>query len=1023
MLSLEANYAISLLVDHLRTRSAVLFTGAGVNYGLEDSEGNKFPLGAGLATEITNKLLKDEGVELPLADAADMARRKFTDTGLNRFCYDIFKRYSPGVAHYAACRVPWNAIYTTNYDTLIEKSAQKKSFPLVPIHSIEFDLSELRDTDIPYYKIHGCIDHANTPAGRLVLTPEDYRVSEVNRRTLFSRLRRDMLSKVILFVGYGFRDDNLRQILDEVRYALGTEGLPPSFAIRKNFSKSELEYWKDKYNVQFIDADASEFLTTLADAYCSEEDDGRKKLAHPLISQETEAFQIVSGCFQLIVPEACAGASNPQRFFRGGRYGWPDARDKIASPRDDYWNVLEFLFADFADPTSVPTSYLIDGAAGTGKSALCHMLAYDSVAEFGAIVLWHLPGTPLDASGIGALINTDSPVRILVFVKDGASHLADIDTFFNEVRRLRWPISLVIEERRNEWISARSRGKHINPTEVTLSTVSGGEIDRILDSLAKYDCLGKLNGLPREHQREHFAHVASKDLLVALREITSDGNFDDIVRDEFDSVPSDLAKRAYLYVSAVGQANVPLRYEHLVRLTKIGHDQLGSLILKPTDQVLIDSEPVGVSHASAGYALRARHPVIASIIFNHGAPNDTLRMGLLLEIVDNLDPGYPEDRKLLEQFVLRHEIVQTMSNPDYCRTVFDQVASKLPLRSFVPQQRAILERHLGSSDKSVEFAQEALKLDPHNLSIKNTLGFSLEYKARMASDAVVRAGFLRQARNVFEEVQDRDPSNSYNYIGLARVMRTEAESLQTPAERTLAHAEIIDFLEGVLDQVDQTEIIAKTLAEEQCAAGDPQEALAIVLDALKRKEDDNHLRHLEVKLKQSVGDLVGATQAALIGLRHDPNSWQLNLALARLLRLTGGKVAAVRGHYEAARRHRARDINLCVEYGAFLFMSDVRAKSAEVFQGAQSIPGDVNFKRKVREVWKQDSGGRDRVFTGRVKQRSGTKVVIVATPENFEVPAWLTGGTLRVGDTVHFTVVFDAFGAKGRVSGGSFRPM
>lgn len=362
-----------------------------------------------------------------------------------------------------------------------------------------------------------------------------------------------------------------------------------------------------------------------------------------------------------------------------------------------------------------------------------------------------------------------------------------------------------------------------------------------------------------------------------------------------------------------------------------------------------------------------------------------------------------------------------MSNPDYCREVFDKVARKLPRHSFVLQQRSVLERHLGDADKAVEFAHQALKGDPHNPSIKNTLGFALEYKARIVSDPALRAGLLRQARNVFQEVQDKDPSNSYNYLGLARVMRTEAESLQTPEERTLAQAEIIDFLECALDQVDQREILAKALAEEQRAAGDPQEALAIVEDALKTKEDDSHLRHLQVKLRQSVGDSQGAIQAALIGLRHAPNSWQLNLALARLLRGNGGNVSAIRGHYEAARRHRARDIDLCVEYGAYLFMSDLRAKSLEVFEDAQRIPGDANFKRKVREVWKQDKSGRDRVFTGRIKQRSGAKATIVATPENFEVPTLVKGSTLRVGDTVHFTVAFDSFGAKGRILGDSFR--
>ena len=167
-------------------------------------------------------------------------------------------------------QLPWNSIYTTNYDLLIEKGfsdhPELAAGSIRPIFSEATDLSLLSNSDIPYYKIHGSIDHANTPEGRLILTRGDYRNYEENRRTLFRRLHSDLLSKTFIFIGYGLKDENFRIILDDVRDALGTQSLPPSFAIKQSFSKGEIEYWKDKYNVQLIKADASEFLTLLRDS-------------------------------------------------------------------------------------------------------------------------------------------------------------------------------------------------------------------------------------------------------------------------------------------------------------------------------------------------------------------------------------------------------------------------------------------------------------------------------------------------------------------------------------------------------------------------------------------------------------------------------------------------------------------------------------------------------------------------------------------------------------------------------------
>src|SRR5262249_33583081 len=131
------------------------------------------------------------------------------------------------------------------------------------VFSAEENLSSFSEEEIPYYKLHGSADYANTEAGRLILTREDYRFYETHRRPLFSRLRKDILSKTFVFVGYSLSDDNFRAILEDCKTELEAASFPLSFAVKPNFTPTEKAFWREKYNIQLIQADAAEFLDQL----------------------------------------------------------------------------------------------------------------------------------------------------------------------------------------------------------------------------------------------------------------------------------------------------------------------------------------------------------------------------------------------------------------------------------------------------------------------------------------------------------------------------------------------------------------------------------------------------------------------------------------------------------------------------------------------------------------------------------------------------------------------------------------
>lgn len=235
--------AIETICDRLSERTATLFLGAGINGGVKDDTGEPFPLGQVLSLWIAKDLLEAPSLKASLEEAAEMARYRWGELAVNKYLYEEFSRFRPGTAHLALVQLPWDVIYTTNYDLLVEEAAGlipgEVAGVVRPVSSTAVDLSTYTENDILYYKLHGSVDSANTPEGRLVLTREDYRHYRLHRKPLFRRLERDLLSRTFVFVGYSLRDSNFKDILQDCRDELGSKTLPVSYAVLRDFDEVE----------------------------------------------------------------------------------------------------------------------------------------------------------------------------------------------------------------------------------------------------------------------------------------------------------------------------------------------------------------------------------------------------------------------------------------------------------------------------------------------------------------------------------------------------------------------------------------------------------------------------------------------------------------------------------------------------------------------------------------------------------------------------------------------------------------
>jgi tetratricopeptide (TPR) repeat protein len=1023
------NAAIESVCGHLAQRTANLFLGAGVNYGTTNPNGISFPLGADLATAICRDLLNLPQGGIGLDEAAEIARYTLGEPALNQYLYTLFESFKPNNAHLSIVQLPWDTIYTTNYDTLIEKAADmpriRMAGVIAPVFSATKDVTEFTEDHILYYKLHGCIASANALDGRLILTKEDYRHYELNRKPLFQRLQRDLLRKTFVFVGYSFADANFRGILDDCREELGIKQFPLSYAVRRNFTPVEATFWREKYNIQLLDIDGFELLLALKDSWLSEQRkvvsfDERRRTLFADVDQSAR-FPKVGESFYRVVPSDCSGASEPKRFYRGAEVSWADIRDGVAATRDKYVSLMEGLFADFSDPAAPITAYLVIGHAGTGKTTMIRTAAYEAAKDYDLTVLVHIPDTPLDARLLAPFIDRDNLQRIVVVIHHAGDYLRELNAFVEDARGRKLPVSLILEERRNQWkmkiTSAGDLGKRISPAEIDLGELSEREIQHILVRLEETQCLGRLAGTPTEHRQEHFLALAQKELLVALRELTTEGTFDEIIRDEFNKIDSETARRAYVYVSAIGQIHLGIRYEILARILQISSSSLGKEVFRPTDGVLISGEAIGSSRHNVGFRLTTRHPIIASIIFAHAAQDDEEKFKIIKDLISHLDPGFPEDRRLLDGIVKRKELVNTFADLDRRRELYDMLQRILPNSPHVLQHRSILERDLHHADNSIAFARQAVALDRRNPAFLNTLGLALEFAARGMKHLERRRLLVKEAGRIFDDGIARNPSDAYSYLGKFNIIRYHALELEPSAdERNRLKADALSLLEEASEATGDSEIIAVALADQRRQMGDFQDAVKMLTAALNTKPENARLRDLLVRYLSSASRYKEALKIALAGIKFDPNSWRLQRHVARLMRANGYKLAPIRGAYEAAVRHNKGDLGLLVEFAAFLFTHSIVADAGDIFGEAKRLK-TLSDKRQIREWW-CDEGNKRKIFTGKLKRFQGATGYAEAFPENFEAFFWRTEAwiaELREGDPVQFQVGFNAYGPVAKI--------
>jgi hypothetical protein len=215
-MTLAASTFLSEFSRALDRREAALFVGAGlsVGAGLVDWRGLLKDVATGLGLEI------DEETDL-IALAQYEQNASSTRHRLNAAIVEQFTiKAHPTKVHSLIAQLPFDLIWTTNYDSLLEDTLRAVDRSV----DVKFRTSQLTfrrsNTDVTIYKMHGDASDADDA----VITKDDYERYEVDREAFTELLRSDLVRHSFLFCGFSFTDPNIEYIMSRLRRMLkGTQ--------------------------------------------------------------------------------------------------------------------------------------------------------------------------------------------------------------------------------------------------------------------------------------------------------------------------------------------------------------------------------------------------------------------------------------------------------------------------------------------------------------------------------------------------------------------------------------------------------------------------------------------------------------------------------------------------------------------------------------------------------------------------------------------------------------------------------
>ena len=832
------------IIDLLKSNQTTLFLGAGSSIGIGGPSGDK------LLKKVIDKFSDVEfsnnnnffDVCKDIIDSENHSRPE-----LEQFVIKQLSGLYPNKNHNELVSLPWKCIFTTNYDTVLEKIPliKIKGRTLRPIKEKEPDV-ELNRHDILYYiKMLGSIDAPYGDEGYPILSRTDYITSFLSRNSYYKILSDCIRKGPLVFLGYSFEDNLVFDLMDEMQQVVGKDIIRTSYAISPNNPSEKVRRLFAKYDIIHVKGTFEDFISSAHKEF-------KDKKFDPVYSQKTihvrgvpidipsslerpskEYFDFLhSSSTESKQKELRTFFNNDDLSFYPYQQEWDFIReiysfDKNKNPEKPKvfgHNVTDGLkkhmFNKINDPKSESNEItILTGPAGCGKSIILKRLAFDWYT-YGLPVIFIQPQGPnIDFKQIDSFIlhiekkikmNMDhnssmSRPRTLIICDQASSFYLDYIKLLDYLSSRGRLISMIIADRDNKLIPLTKNQIIYSIPE----TISKEEVNSFKDYMLSINLI--------ETEAEIYSLIGDPKIntsFFALMYTIIDGSrkpLNQIIHDQYVNL-NGWSKQAYEYVCLLNYYNINPNEELLVRSTvdytnkfrnEIEGGQLKNVLF-----------PIDAEWDSIDY--RVHHPIIAMRTVKIELNDPTIRVQKLLELFSKLNTSSGREIRKIERFLI-FEIGPNSPEAEIPlelkKEIFNLVSSNVKSRS-VFHHYALLE--LEGEYKNFDHAKKLLDMAlniKHNTKERDEhiftsfgkyysqKGFQLEAEGDL--DKALDSYHL--AEKYLENGRSKNFKNKYSYHAQIVLNRKRAENSTDSIDKIELFSKAIELCEDAIGNLSQTD--------------------------------------------------------------------------------------------------------------------------------------------------------------------------------------------------------------------------
>ena len=750
--------SVTALADRIQPEKTVLLLGAGASVPSGAPTGSV--LARGLARELTPVPDGDDLTEIASIYENRMGRRPLVTSVRRRL-----SPLTPTGSLLALPRFGWRAIFTTNFDRLVELSYKESEIDLEVIRS-NFDFSRTTPESVTkLFKIHGCIsqDIVDGHHGRMLLTERDHDALTKYRETLFSSLLFNMMTCDTLIIGQSLRDSHLRELakkVSDIKEESTTLGQVFLLSYEDDPDRAEL---LEQRGLQVASGSLDGLFHALAtsEAITSNLDGS---IFPPGIKQLPASLAAVT----IDVSHSSTFEADPVRLFNGSPATYGDIAGGLTIQRATERRLLE------AQENPKGKFLVLTGVAGVGKTCLARRLLFQKL-QLGYHCWEHNESFPLDHD---AWLTVEESLRknderAFLLVDNCIERLTALNKLVNSLGELEDPhLRLVLTANSHQWQSrTKSSFFFSKGTIEKLSQLTESDMEQLINLVEREPRIRELveprfSLLTRSQQLRRLRERCSAEMYVCLKNIFGSERLDDILLREYAELSVE-EQDVYRHVAVLQAMGSKVHRQLILRLLGIESGTLKGML--QTLEGIVSEYDISARLGLYGWA--TRHDVIAAAISSYKFSDSDELYDLISRLIDGINPTVSLELDTARSICTTDWGIPRIPEPSRQIMLLRKMISILPGER-TPRRRLIRKlldlNQLDGADQEIQRA----RLDIGNDSIIDRYRVLLSLQRAESTTGILnedRIAMLNQAKLLALACINDSPNDRHNYRVLAEV--------------------------------------------------------------------------------------------------------------------------------------------------------------------------------------------------------------------------------------------------------------